>query len=84
MKRLKKKLGFYLKVSGGEMMKCPRCGIGTVYVYTPIVYRYDVKEDGTIVETDRLSNRYEDVKDEAECDECGATFDIYDDKVVVE
>ena len=26
------------------MMKCPHCDSGTVYVYTPIVYRYDVKE----------------------------------------
>lgn len=46
-------------------MKCPHCDSGTVYVYTPIVYRYDVKEDGTIVETDRLSNRIEEVEAEA-------------------
>lgn len=43
------------------MMKCPHCDSGTVYVYTPIVYRYDVKEDGTIVETD--SFRMIDVPD---------------------
>lgn len=46
-------------------MKCPHCDSGTVYVYTPIVYGYDVKEDGTIVETDRLSNRIEEVEVEA-------------------
>jgi hypothetical protein len=43
------------------MMKCPHCDSRTVYVYTPIVYRYDVKEDGTIVETD--SFRMIDVPD---------------------
>ncbi len=64
-------------------MKCPYCSEGTIYAFTPIVYEHEVQEDGTIVKADTTLGQYEDVEDEAECDECGASFDIHDGKVVI-
>lgn len=73
---------------GGEFyMKCPRCGGGEIYVHTPIVYRYDVADDGSIVETGVMSDIMVvagSMEDVALCNECETEFPIYENKVIVE
>jgi hypothetical protein len=65
-------------------MKCPKCKEGTIYVYMPIVYKCPVGENGSFnYKNSRkvISDRWEPVSDEAQCNCCGKIFEIEDGRV---
>lgn len=71
-----------VRIDEKDKMECPNCKKGKIYVYAPIVYMYDVKKDGGIIPTDRISNRLEFFEDESMCNICEHKLSIENDRVI--